>query len=389
MELETLIIHGDRSDEDETDMAPALHPASTFRARSAGEFAVLANEARPSRYYTRYGNPTNARCERLLARLEGCEAALLFASGMGAISSAVLSQVSSGDHVVAQASHYMGTTRLLTELLPRFGVRVSLVDQTDSAAFEHAVVPATRLIVVETPSNPLLSLTDLGAVARLARDRGIVTIADNTFASPVNQRPCEFGIDLVAHSATKYLGGHSDLVAGVVAGTAAAIERIWKTAIVLGAAASPFDAWLLLRGLRTLTLRVERQSATTLALARFLAGHPAVSRVNYPGLESHPQHALARRQMKGFGGVLSFELAGGYAAAQRLTGSLELAANAVSLGGVETLAVHAASVWEGSLSPREIEAAGISPALVRVSVGLESVQDLQADFARALDALRD
>jgi len=387
MELETLVIHADRSAEDDTDIAPALHPASTFRARSAGEFATLANAARPERYYTRYGNPTHARCERLLARLEGCEAALLFASGMGAISTAVLAQVAAGDHVVAQASHYMGTTRLLTDLLPRFGVGVTLVDQADAAAFARAIVPETRLIVVETPSNPVLLLTDLAAVARLARDRGITTLADNTFASPVNQRPREFGIDLVAHSATKYLGGHSDLVAGVVAGSTEAVERIWKTSIVLGATASPFDAWLLLRGLRTLPLRVERQSATALELARFLEGHPAVSRVHYPGLESHLQHDLARRQMKAFGGVLSFEVAGGYAAAQRLVGSLELAANAVSLGAVETLAVHAASVWEGSPGPEEIAQAGISPALVRLAVGLESAQDLKADLARALAAV--
>ncbi len=386
MDIETLAIHADRGEHDGSDVAPALHPSSTFRAGSAEEFAAMANQAHPERYYTRYGNPTTARCERLIARLEGCEAALLFASGMGAISTAVLSQVRGGDHVLAQTSHYMGTTRLLSDLLPRFGVEVTLVDQTDPAAFAQALRPNTRLIVVETPSNPVLALTDLAAVARLARERAITTLADNTFASPINQRPREFGIDLVVHSATKYLGGHSDLVAGVVAGGKAAIEAIWKTAIVLGASASPFDAWLLLRGLRTLPLRVARQSATALEVARFLEGHDAVSCVHYPGLETHPQHALAREQMKAFGGVLSFEPAGGYAAAQRLVASLELAANAVSLGSVETLAVHAASVWEGSLDAQRIAEAGIEPSLIRLSVGLESPADLKADLARALAA---
>jgi methionine-gamma-lyase len=386
MDMDSLVIHGDAGVEDDSAIAPALYLSSTYRARDACEFAAIATGTRPRRYYARYGNPTQARCEQVLARLENAEAALLFASGMGAVSTAVLALLKSGDHVVAQTSHYMGTTRLLSEILPRFGIQATRVDQTDSGAFERALRPQTRLVLVETPSNPTLAVTDLAAVAARARARGILTLADNTFASPVNQRPRDFGIDLVVHSATKYLGGHSDLVAGVVAGPKDLVDRIWEDSIVFGACASPFNAWLMLRGLRTLTLRVERQSATALELARHLERHPQIARVHYPGLESHPQHELARRQMKGYGGVLSFEVKGGYEAARRFVCALKLAANAVSLGGVESLAVHAASVWEGTLTPQQIEQAGVSPALVRFSVGLESAQDLAADLDQALAA---
>jgi cystathionine beta-lyase/cystathionine gamma-synthase len=386
MDFDSLVVHGDRSDDDDGALAPPIHPAATFRAASGRDFAEMATVPRHDRYYTRYGNPTLARCERLLAGLEGAESALLFGSGMGAISATMLALLSAGDHVVAQASHYMGTAKLLTDLLPRFGVRASCVDQTDAAAIAAAIEPATRLIVVETPSNPTMALTDLGAVAALARTHGIPTLADNTFASPVNQRPIELGIDLVVHSATKYLGGHHDLIAGALAGSRARLEQVWRSAIVLGATASPFDAWLLLRGLRTLPLRVRRQNDTALRLARFLAARPEVARVHYPGLESHPQHALAQRQMSGFGGVLSFEMAGGYAAAQGFVAALGMVANAVSLGGIETLAVHAASAWGSSLTPEQIARAGVSPALVRLSVGLESVEDLSADLDQALRA---
>lgn len=335
MDIESLVIHGDAFEDQDSGVAPAIHPAATYRARDAREFAQMASAPRHARYYSRYGNPTLARSEALLAQLEGMEAALLFASGMGAISTAALALVSAGDHVLAQTSHYMGTAKLLAELLPRFGVATTLVAQTDAAAFAAALRPTTRLILVETPSNPLLALTDLAAVAELGRDKGITTMADNTFASPVNQRPGDLGIDIVVHSATKYLGGHHDLLAGVVMSTRELVERIWHDAIVLGASASAFDAWLLLRGLRTLPLRVRRQSLTALRLAEFLETRPEIEAVHYPGLASHPQHFLAVRQMRGFGGVLSFELKGGYRAAQRLVGRMRLATNAVSLGSVD------------------------------------------------------
>lgn len=391
----SLVIHGDLDAEhpesDDTALSPAIHTASTYSARTSAEFADMANAARHPRYYARYGNPTQARCERLIARLENAESALLCASGMGAMSTSLLSLVKAGDHIVAQSAHYMGTAQLLTDLLPNLGVEVTLVDQRDSAAFSDAARPNTRLIVLETPSNPTLALTDLAAVARFARERGIVTLADNTFASPINQRPRDFGVDLVLHSATKYLGGHSDLVAGVVCGDGAIIEKIWKRSIALGTNVSPFTAFLLLRGLRTLPLRVARQNETALTLARFLEGQPAIARVHYPALESHPQHALFRRQMTHGGGVLSIEFAGdgdrGYEAARKFVASLRLARHAVSLGGVETLVVHAASMWEASLTPARMKAAGISPALVRIAAGLENAADLQADMTAALAAI--
>ncbi len=386
MDIESLVIHGDAEVDQDRGLAPAIHTAATYRARDLQEFAAMAGEPRHPRYYTRYGNPTLARCEALLAQLEGKEAALLFASGMGAISTAVLALVAAGDHVLAQTSHYMGTAKLLAGLLPRFGVTTTLVAQSDTSAFADAVQENTRLILVETPSNPSLGLTDLAAVAELAHPRGIATMADNTFASPINQRPGDFGIDIVVHSATKYLGGHHDLLAGVVTGTHEMVERIWHDAIVLGASASPFDAWLLLRGLRTLPLRVERQNATALRLAQFLEARPEVAAVHYPGLATHPQHVLAMRQMRACGGVLSFEMKGGYAAAQRLVSRLQLATNAVSLGGIETLAMHAASAWGGSLSQAQMTQAGVLAGLVRLSVGLEAVDDLVADLEQALRA---
>ncbi len=381
---ETVVIHGD-GDEGLADVAPPIHTSSTFRARSDEEFERIASETRPERFYSRYGNPTVARVERIVAALEGCESGLLFGSGMGAISTAVLTLLSAGEHVVAQRSHYMGTIRLLTELLPRFGVECTLVEQGDTAAFESALRPNTRLMLVETPSNPLLKLTDLTAVAALARARGVLTLADNTFASPVNQQPARFGIDLVVHSATKYLGGHSDLVAGVLCGPRALIDRVWTQAITLGACSNGFDAYLLLRGLRTLPLRVRRQCDTALELARLLERHEAVQAVHYPALDSHPQHALAQRQMAAGGGVLSFELRGA-AAARAFVRQLQLATNAVSLGGVETLVAHVGTMWEDGLDDRPGTAEPMPPGLVRLAVGLEHPADLARDLTQALAA---
>jgi cystathionine beta-lyase/cystathionine gamma-synthase len=381
---DSLLIHADASLEDDSSIAPPLHQTSTFRAASAEQFAAMATLPRHARYYTRYGNPTLARAEAVLAALEGAEAAMLTASGMGAIATAIIALVGQGDHIVAQRNHYMGTSKLLAETLPRFGVSATLVDQTDPAAFAAALRPNTRLIVLETPSNPTMQLTDLRAVADLARPREILTLADNTFATPINTRPLEHGVDLVVHSATKFLGGHHDLSAGVVLGPGALIERIWDTSIVLGAVLGPFDGWLLLRGLRTLGLRVERHNQNALAIARFLAGHPAIEAVFYPGIEQHPQHALARRQMSGFGGVMSFAVRGGYAATRRFIAGLRLPAQAVSLGGFETLVVHAAAMWEGTLGPEGMVEAGIQPNLVRLSVGLEDERDLIDDLGQAL-----
>jgi len=382
--LASLVIHADDEFAIDSAIAPPIHQTSTFRANSAADFAEMATQARHPRYYTRYGNPTLERVEKVIASLEGAEAALVTGSGMGAITTTVLALVQAGDNIVAQRNHYMGTTKLVTEILPRFGVTTTIVDQTEVSAFAAAIRPETKLILVETPSNPTLQLTDLRAIAELARPRGILTFCDNTFASPYNQRPLDHGIDLVMHSATKYLGGHHDLSAGVVAGSQALLEKIWNAHMVVGAVLGPIDAWLLLRGLRTLVVRVKQHNQTALAVAQFLESQAAIEQVYYPGLASHPQAELARRQMQGFGGVLSFAVKGGYAATQRFISALKLPTQAVSLGGYESLVVHAAAMWEGTLGEAGLVEAGIQPNLVRFSVGLEDERDLIADLQHAL-----
>ena len=383
---ETLVATADAGLEDAADIAPPIHQTAPFRARSDDEFADMSATARHPRYYTRDGNPTFARVEAIVAALEGTEAALLTASGMSAISTTALALLAQGDHVIAQKTHYMGTSQLLGTLLPRFGVAVTLVDQTSVPAFANALTPATKLIIVESPANPLLTLTNLSAVAELASARGIITMCDNTIASPINQTPVRSGIDLVVHSATKFLGGHHDLTAGVVAGPRALVDKIWHCAVVLGPVPDPFAAWLLLRGLRTLPLRIARQNQTALLVARFLEQHPAVARVNYPGLESHAQHSLARQQMPGgSGGLLSFELRGGFEAARAFVNAMQVAVRAVSFGGFESLATQPAAMWAGSIGAEKAAEAGIPLGLIRYSVGLEHADDLIEDLRRALD----
>ena len=385
---DTRVLHGDANLSDGPSVSPPIHYSTTFAARDADEFARMAGTPRHAAYYTRYGNPVHERVAAIVAALEGTETALVTASGMGAISTTALALLRAGDHVVAQTRHYMSTAKLFDEVLPRFGVQATFVEQADAAAFEAALRPATRLIMVETPANPTLAITDLRAVAALAAPRGIVTVADNTFASPLNQKPHALGIDIVVHSATKYLGGHHDIMAGVVCCSAAHAEAIWKMHVTLGAVLSPMDAWLLLRGLRTLPVRIERINANALALAGWLERQPGIERVLYPGLPSHPQHALARAQMSGFGAVVAFSLAGGFEATRRFVASLDLAAQAVSLGGVDSLIVHTAAMWAGTMNEAQMRAAGIEPNFVRLSVGLEHLDDLKADFDRALRAVQ-
>jgi cystathionine beta-lyase/cystathionine gamma-synthase len=296
-----------------------------------------------------------------------------------------MSLLQKGDHVVTQHNLYAGTTRLFRDLVPRWGIERTFVDQTKPEEFAAAIRPNTKLIYVESPSNPLLHLTDLKAVAELAKGRRVTTMIDNTFATPVNQQPLKLGIDVVVHSATKYLGGHHDLMAGVVVASESFINQVWDFSLVSGAVLSPFDAWLLQRGMKTLGLRVERQSRNALALAQFLERHPKVARVNYPGLESHPQHALARRQMSGFTGMMSVELKGDFGAVEGFIKSLKLAECAVSLGGLATLVVPVAAMWSHQHTPEQRRAAGIGDGLVRISVGAEDERDLLADFAQALE----
>jgi methionine-gamma-lyase len=367
--------------------APVSAPiwqTSTFEFREPEHVANAATATRPETFYTRYGNPNFTVAQDAIAVLEGGEAALVTGSGMGAIMLVFLGLLKNGDHVIAQKAHYVGTMKALEQWLPRYGIEVSMVDQTDLSAFEAALRPNTRLIYVESPTNPTLAITDLDGVAALARGRGITTCIDNTFATPINQRPLEHGIDLVVHSATKYLGGHSDVTAGTVVADRERIDALWHALIIHGMILHPFEAWLLARGIQTMPFRVTRQNSNAMAVAEFLETHSNVERVYYPGLASHPQHDLARRQMTGFGGMVVFELAGGFEAARNFTARLKLARRAVSLGGTETLAVHAASMIHARLTPEQRAEAGISENLIRVSVGLEDPGDIIADLDQAL-----
>nr|WP_237700222.1 aminotransferase class I/II-fold pyridoxal phosphate-dependent enzyme [Caldalkalibacillus thermarum] len=381
------MVHGDDWVTNDGTVAPAIYYSATFRAQNSAQFAEMAGTSRHPRYYTRYGNPVHERVKKIMAELEGTETALVTGSGMGAIATTLLTLVSAGDHVIAQTRHYMSTAKIMDEMLPRFGVEVTLVEQADILAFEAAIRPNTKLIMVESPANPTLVITDLAAVVELARPRGIIVVADNTFASPINQRPHDLGVDVVIHSATKYLGGHHDLTAGVICTSEELAERIWQTHISIGSVLSPMDAWLLLRGLRTLPLRIERINANALALAKFLEEQPQIERVYYPGLPSHPQHELAKRQMRGFGAVIALAIKGGYEETQRFVSALKLIPNAVSLGGIDSLVVHTAAMWEGVMTEEQMRTAGIPPNYVRLSVGIEHIEDLKADVLQALQAI--
>jgi methionine-gamma-lyase len=383
--LGTILAHADGRNE--TSVAPPIYQTATFRAESAEDFAAMATEPRHAHFYTRYGNPTLERSERVIAALEGAEAAMLTSSGMGAITSAVLALVNAGDHVVAQESLYGGTTGFLQNVLQRFGVEVTTVNQTDMRVFEGAMRPNTKLIMLETPTNPLMRLTDLRAVTTFAREHGALTLVDSTIASPVNQQPLALGADIVMHSATKYLGGHSDLSAGALAGSREMIERIWNTGFLLGATLNAFDAWLLLRGLRTLELRVKHQNESALTIAHWLETRPEIESVHYAGLESHPQHDLAVAQMSGFGGVLSFELRGDFETTDAFISKLEFASRSASFGGTSALIVHPAAMWAGMMTPAQLEMSGVKPSLVRYAVGLEDPRDLIADIQRALEII--
>ena len=384
----TWVLHGDGRPRGERTVAPTIPYSATFVADSADHFAAMATTPRHPSYYTRYGNPIHERVVALVAGLEGAESGLCFASGMAAISSVALGLLHAGDHVVAQNNHYMGTSMLLTEVLPRLGVTTTLVDQTSTKAFSAAIRPETRLVHIETPANPTLALTDIASVADIAHRAGALLSVDNTIASPINQRPLSLGADIAIHSATKILGGHHDITAGVIVASEELCAKIWRTSVVIGATLSPMDAWLLLRGLRTLGVRARQQNDSAMDVANFLAQHPSITRVHYPGLPDHPQHELAQRQMDGFGTLIAIEVDGGYTAAERFLSRLRLFTHAVSLGGVESLAVHAAAMWAGSLDEEQMRAAAINPSLVRLSIGLETTHALCTDLDQALTGLR-
>ena len=334
--------------------------------------------------YARTQNPTRFALERNIAAIEGGKAGFAFASGMAAIG-AIGTLLKAGDHVIVSENTYGGTFRFFDKVLTRVAISFSWVDTANLDEVEREISPATRMLFVETPTNPVMRLTDLAAAAALARRHNLRLVVDNTFASPYIHRPIDFGADLVVHSTTKYLNGHSDSVGGVVVATRDDdIEWLTFVQNAEGAILGPFDAWLVLRGTKTLAIRMERHNANGLAMAQYLEAHPKVTKVHYPGLPSHPQHALARKQMRGFGGMIAFDL-GSLEAARRLLNSVRLCALAESLGGVETLISHPATMTHASVPADRRAALGITDGLVRISVGIEDIEDLKADLAQALD----
>ncbi len=369
--IETISVHaGHAPDAATSAVSPPIHLSTTFARDADGSYPHGFS-------YARVTNPNRERLETCLAALEGGVTAMAFASGVAA-ANAVFQALAPGDHVICSQDAYHGVMRLLHEIMQPWQLKVSFVDMTDLDALRTAITPATRLMWVETPSNPLLKITDLTAIAEVARAKKILTVCDNTFATPVLQRPFEYGLDFVMHSTTKYLGGHSDVMGGAIVAREnnPLAERIRFLQSEAGAVPSPFDCWLLLRGAMTLPLRIRAQSQNALAIAQHLSKHKVVESVFYPGLETHPGHALAKRQMRGFGAMLSFTLQGGEPAAMRTVGKVKLFTRATSLGGVESLIEHRASM-EGpdTKTPRN---------LLRASVGVEHADDLIEDLNQAL-----
>jgi methionine-gamma-lyase len=367
-------------------LVPPLHLSTTFAFPTVEDGERRFTGEEPGYIYTRIANPTLDLLERRIAALEEAEAAVAFGSGMGAITATLWTLLGAGDEIVVDTTLYGCTFAFLHHGISRFGVTVRHVDLTDPAQLRSALGPRTRVVYFESPANPNMRLVDIAAVCSIAHAGGALVVVDNTYCSPYLQRPLNLGADVVVHSATKYLGGHGDLTAGVVATSAELAQRIRMQGLkdMTGAVMSPHDAHGVLRGLRTLHLRMERHCDNAQAIAEHLAAHPLVDVVHYPGLSTFPQHALATRQMKRFGGMVAFELKGGIATGRRFMNALELVVRAVSLGDAETLAQHPASMTHSTYTPEERAAHGISEGLIRLSAGLEDIDDVLADITQAL-----
>ena len=383
-ELSTLGVRAGQVRSQFQEHAEALYLTSSFvfdnAAQAASRFA-----GEEGMVYTRYTNPTVAMFQDRLAALEGAPSCVATASGMAAILATMLVHLKSGDHVVCSNAVFGATIQLFNNILGRFGIQTTYVSPTKTDEWQKAVQPNTRLFFLETPSNPMTEVSDIPALAAIAKKAGALLAVDNVFCTPILQRPLELGADFALHSATKYIDGQGRVMGGAIAGSKALVgDPLTAFLRTAGPALSPFNAWVLLKGLETLELRMKAQSAAALELARWLEGHRAVARVHYPGLESHPQHALAKRQQKAAGAVLSFEVKGGRAAAWRVIDSTKLLSITANLGDVKTTIVHPASTTHGRISPEARAAAGITDGLIRVAVGLEAVDDLKADLERGL-----
>lgn len=365
-------------------VAPEIYQTSTFEVTDNEEQIRVTTT---DRYYTRWGNPTITLAEQTVAALEGTEAALVFASGMGAITTTMLSLLKTGDHIVAQRDVYGGVAKFFSEWLPKLGIETTLVDTTEYDQHARAIRPNTKLLYLESPTNPSLRVVDMKRTAALAKQHRLISMIDSTFGTPINQHPAEYGVDLVMHSGTKYLSGHADLTCGVVCGRRELIDEIGETRKTLGNCMDPHAAWLLIRGLKTLAVRVARQNENALRVAEFLERHAKVRRVHYPFLKSHPQHVIARDQMSGGSGMVTFEVDGTRDDARHVSEAMRLFTLATSLGGVESLVSIPVLTSHGMISADLREKMGVTEQMVRLSVGIESADDLIEDLERALESI--
>ncbi len=387
-EFETLAVRAGHVRTNEGEHSEAIFPTSSFVFSSAAEAAARFGGTEPGNIYARFTNPTVRYFQERLAALEGGESCVATASGMSAILAVMLGLLKAGDHVVCSRAVFGTTTLLLQNIIGKFGVAFSFVELTDMAAWEAALQPNTRLLFVETPANPLTEIVDIRELADLAHRHGSLLVVDNCFCTPALQRPLALGADIVVHSATKYLDGQGRALGGAVVGDK---ERVGKDVYGIlrngGMTMSPFNAWIFLKGLETLSLRMKAHCENAMQLAQWLEAHPAIERVHYPGLVSHPQHALAQQQQSGFGGIVSFIVKGGQAAAWQVVDATQMLSITANLGDAKTTITHPATTTHGRLTPEQKAQAGIAAGLLRVSVGLESVRDIQRDLAQGLDAL--
>jgi methionine-gamma-lyase len=384
MKTSTTAIHRPDSTAEVFPLTTPIYETTTFVFRNAEEVKAY-NEGRSQKFlYSRYANPTIVEVEQKIAALEGAEAALVLASGQAATSTALLTLVKAGDEIVCSSAIYGGTLHLIADLLPKFGITSRFVSIEELRQPESVISSATKMLWFESPINPTLRCVDIATVAAACRARGVISVIDNTFASPANQQPIALGVDLVMHSATKYLNGHSDVTAGALAGPARLMDDILKTRKLTGAVLDPYAAYALGRGLKTLTVRMDRHNASALAVARWLDADRRVQTVYYPGLESHPDHAIARRQMRGFGGMVCVDLGGSYDRAARFFDRLSVFKRAASLGGVESLCSLPVLTSQWGHSEEELQRAGVTHGMARLSIGLEDPDDLIADLDQAL-----
>ncbi len=388
MHIDTKIVHGGQHPDKETGaLSPPIYQTSTFAFKDAEHGARLFTGEEVGHIYTRLSNPTIDLLANKIALLESTEAGLIFSSGLAAIFNLVVTVAKSGEHIVSDNTIYGGTFALFKNILPRLGFEVTFIDAADYNKLTSAIRKNTRLIFIETPANPTLKVIDIAKCAEITHGKNILLCVDNTFATPYLQRPIEFGADIVVHSLTKYLGGHGDIIGGVVVGKKDFMKELWENAKEIGGSNSPFNAWLVLRGLKTLAVRMDRHCENAMALAEFLSKHDQIEQVYYPGLPTHPGHVIAKKQMHKFSGMLGFDIKGGKEAGKKLMNSVKVCTLAVSLGDVDTLIEHPASMTHSTYSDEELLECGIKPGFVRLSVGIESVKDLVADFEQALSKI--